>query len=222
MQAEAPVLKSGYWEHKAFASASTDTQDQVFHAVGAALSSWESAESALATLYVMLCDVENGSSAAIARTFGSIPSSAGRRKIIKAAAEIYFGTHWQNHRIKKGLTDLLAAFTKASERRDEFAHGQAYSFSINGKSHGCFLFASQYISSRNLPFPPGSPEDPFSNLSSTYRYTATEILDFARKFNELRDAVWSYVVSIRRIMGTPGIVLVTIMDAQADKSAKAG
>ncbi|BCZ77007.1 hypothetical protein PTKU64_06820 [Paraburkholderia terrae] len=223
MQAETPVLQNGYWEHKAFAPASTDTQDQLFHAVGAALSSWESAESALATLYVVLCDVETGSSySAISRTFGSIPSSAGRRKIIKAAAEIYFGMHWQSHPIKKGLTDLLAAFTKAAERRDEFAHGQAYSFSINGESPGCFLFASQYIASRNLPFPLGNPEDPFSYLSSTYRYTAAEILDFARKFIELRDAVWRYIGSIRRILGRPGIALVMDLDAKAAKAAKAG
>jgi hypothetical protein len=214
------VHQKGYWEHDVLSESSTDTQDQIFHAVGAALSTWESADSALATLYTVLCDVDGQSFGAISRTFGSIVSSSGRRKVIKAAAEMYFGADWQVSQIKKGLNDLLSAFSKASERRDEFAHGQAYGFTLNNVAHGCFLLASSYIASHNRAFPAANAADPFSSLTSTYRYTASEILSFAQKFGELRNAVYWYTGSIRRILGRPGIAFVLEIDKQKASAVK--
>jgi len=74
------VSQRSYWKQGDPASESSDTQEQIFHAVGAVSSAWESAESALATLYVVLCDADGASSiGAITRTFGSIMSSGTRR-----------------------------------------------------------------------------------------------------------------------------------------------
>lgn len=212
MNVPAEILQNAYWKRVESASESTDTQEQIFMAVGAALSDWESAESALATLYAVLCDADGTSYSAIIRTFGSVTSSGTRRNIIEATAEIYFGGHWNDQRIKKRLVGLLTAFGEASRRRDEFAHGQAYGFSLNGKHLGVFLFPSQYIASRNHAFPVPVDGDPFSSLPAKYRYTASEIHDFARKFRELRDAVFQLTIAIRRIGGTPGIALVLLMD----------
>jgi hypothetical protein len=37
-----------------------------------------------------------------------------------------------------------------------------------------------------------------------------DILEFELKFNALRDAVWQYLISIKKINGTPGEVVVAM------------
>jgi hypothetical protein len=206
-------FEKNYWKAPAPAAQGSASQDDVFLAVGAALSAWESAESALATLYVIMCDGETGTAKALARTFGAITSSASRREAIREAAEIYFGQHWSMPTVKKRLSRMLDAIGEASRRRDEIAHGQAYGYSVNNISHGFFLFASAYISSRNNAYPQGDPSDPFFLSTAKYRYSAAEIREFERRFNALRDAIFQYLISIRKIHGTPGEIFVTMQPA---------
>ncbi|NML29712.1 hypothetical protein [Paraburkholderia antibiotica] len=209
---QSPFSKK-YWEAPSPATVGSKSQDEIFRAVGAALSAWESAESALVTLYLILCECESGSYVAVRRTFGSIVSGGARREAIKAAAEIYFGHHWKA-KAGKRLRSLIDAFGEASRRRDEIAHGQAYSFTVNSRSYGNFLFASEYIANRNHPYPQANAEDPFSGTTAKYHYRAEDVLVFASKFSALRDAVWQYTFSIKKIAGTPGEVLVGMFDAQ--------
>lgn len=199
-----------YWKAPNLSPHGSATQAEIFHAVGAALSAWESVESALAMLYVILCDGETGPYKALARTFGSITSSGSRREAIKAAAEIYFGQDWETPRVKKRLIRMLESIGEASRRRDEIAHGQAYGITVDNKSYGYFLFASEYISSRNYAFPQLNFPDPLSFSTAKYRYTASEILEFEIKFNALREAVWQYLISIKKINGTPAEVIISI------------
>jgi hypothetical protein len=213
LNSDQSLFAPNYWKAPDLSPQGSNTQAEVFHAVGAALSAWESTESVLATLYVILCDGESGPFKALARTFGSITSSGSRRDAIKAAAEIYFGQYWAMPTVKKRLIRMLDSIGEASRRRDEIAHGQAYGITIDNKSYGYFLFASEYISSRNHAFPQFNPVDPLSYSTAKYRYSAAEILAFERKFNALRDAVWQYLISIKRINGTPGEVVIAMQTA---------
>ncbi len=212
LNSDQSLFAKKYWKAPELSPQGSASQVEVFQAVGAALSAWESVESALATLYVILCDGETGPYKALARTFGSITSSGSRRNAIKAAAEIYFGPHWDIPKVKKRLTHMLDSIGEASQRRDEIAHGQAYGVTIDNKSHGYFLFASDYISSRNHAFPQVNSDDPLSFFTAKYRYSAVDILEFEIKFNSLREAVWQYLVSIKKINGTPGEVFISMQD----------
>ena len=198
LNSDQSLFTPNYWKAPDLSPQGSATQAEVFHAVGAALSAWEGAESALATLYVILCDGETGHYKALARTFGSITSSSSRREAIKAAAEIYFGQYWAVPKVKKRLTRMLESIGEASRRRDEIAHGQAYGVTVDNKSYGYFLSASEYISSRNHAFPQVNSGDPLSFSTAKYRYSAVDILEFELKFNALRDAVWQYLISIKK------------------------
>lgn len=210
LNSDQSLFAINYWKGGALSSQGSSSQAEVFQAVGAALSAWESVESTLATLYVILCDGETGSYKALARTFGSITSSGSRRDAIKAAAEIYFGPHWDLPKVKKRLTRMLDSIGEASRRRDEIAHGQAFGVTVDNSPYGHFLFASDYISSRNHAFPQVNSDDPLSFLTAKYRYSAAEIFEFEIKFNSLREAVRQYLISIKKINGIPGEVFITM------------
>ncbi|PHN53232.1 hypothetical protein AO286_26575 [Pseudomonas syringae] len=210
LNSDQSLFVPNYWKAPDLSPHGSATQAEVFQAVGAALSAWESVESALAMLYVILCDGETGPYKALARTFGSITSSGSRREAIKAAAEIYFGQDWETPKVKKRLVRILESIGEASRRRDEIAHGQAHGATINNKSYGHFLFASEYISSRNYAFPQVNSADPLSFFTAKYRYTAVDILEFEIKFNALREAVWQYLISIKKISGTPAEVIIAM------------
>lgn len=210
LNSDQSLFAINYWKGAKLSSQGSSSQVEVFQAVGAALSAWESVESMLATLYVILCDGETGSYKALARTFGSITSSGSRRDAIKAAAEIYFGPDWDNLKVKKRLTRMLESIGEASRRRDEIAHGQAFGITVDNNSYGYFLSASEYISSRNHAFPQVNPDDPLAFFTAKYRYSAAEIFEFEMKFNLLREAVRQYLISIERINGIPGEVFIAM------------
>ena len=69
--------------------------DPIYHAVGFALSQWETAEVMLVDLFLTMCECENSNSYnPVRRAFGSFESSGGRRKALEEAAEVYFGQYW--------------------------------------------------------------------------------------------------------------------------------
>lgn len=179
----------------------------IFHAVGFALTNWEQAECALATLfYVVSNATEANALNAVRRAFGAIESSAGRRRAIRAAAEIYFSHEWTNPIVSGPFNALIRAFDNGSARRDEIAHGTAYGLQTDGVELGAFLYPAEYNTQRTHAWM-GPHEDPFSLTKATYRYTSRNILDYAFKFSELRNKVWEYIASIRKIDGIPAAVL---------------
>jgi hypothetical protein len=178
-----------------------------FHAVGLALTNWELAETALATLFYVLSNATEANALnAIRRAFGAIESSAGRRKAIEAAAEIYFAHDWKNKVVSEPFLGLMAAFKDASARRDEIAHGIVHGMKVNDEELGCFLYPSEYNTQRTQAWIT-SDADPFAFKRALYRYTSKNILEYAQKFFELHNHVWSYISSVRKIGGIPAVVL---------------
>jgi hypothetical protein len=180
----------------------------IFHAVGQALTQWESAECALALLFQVMSEAkEPGASHAVRRAFGSIEHSAGRRKALIAIAEVYFGPYWSNSVVKTPFNRLMKAFEQGSSRRDEIAHGMAYSVTVNNEPKGAFLFPSEYNTQRTFPFAGPLENDPLAFTRAKYRYTTAVIHEFTRKFGQLRDMTYDYARQIRKVGGRPAVVL---------------
>ncbi|WP_158756230.1 hypothetical protein [Dyella sp. S184] len=143
---------------------------------------------------------------AVRRAFGSIESSAGRRRALEAAAEIYFAQEWENPVVRKPFKSLMLAFEEGSKRRDEIAHGMAYGVTFNSTPMGCFLFPAEYNTQRTTPWM-GNADDPFAFSRAKYRYTSTMIHGLASKFGELWHKVIEYTPTIRMVNGTPAVIL---------------
>lgn len=208
----------GYFARSKPAAIGDSDADATFRAVGLALTNWELAETDLATLFSMLSGATDvGAFNAIRRAFGAIESSAGRRKAIEAAAEIYFSHDWKDSAVSGPFNGLMAAFRDASARRDEIAHGIVHALSVNNEQLGCFLYPAEYNTQRTHAWMAGDG-DPFDFKRAAYRYTAGDIVEYARKFGELGGRVLSYTVSIRKIGGTPAVVLdARLGDGAAEK-----
>lgn len=204
---EVRLFPKGYFARAKPEAVGDQDVSAIFHAVGFALTNWEQAECALATLfYVVSNATEVNALNAIRRAFGAIESSAGRRRAIRAAAEIYFSHEWTNPLVRDPFDGLLKAFDDGAARRDEIAHGTAYGLTADGTALGAFLYPAEYNTQRTLALM-GAHDDPFGITRATYRYTSLNILDYAAKFSELRDKAWEFIGSIRKINGIPAIVL---------------
>jgi hypothetical protein len=197
------------------------TQDVIFHAVGLALTQWETAENALATLFLVVSESENANTIhALRRAFGSIESGAARRKALEAAAEVYFGSSWTNNAVRVPFRNLIDSFASGSHRRDEIAHGMAVPVTIDGKEMGAFLFPAEYNTQRTFTSVGDMTIDPLAFMRGKYRYTAANIHEFVTKFGQLRDAIYGYIPSIRRVGGTPAQVLDSQFGAGTSKKVE--
>jgi hypothetical protein len=131
-----PLFAASYWERPELSpdDRGDASVDPIFHAVGLALSQWETAESVLVDLFIMLCDLDNANSyTAIRRAFGTLESSGGRRKALEEAAEVYFGHYWGDPATKP-FKKLLSTFERASGRRNDIAHGRAHHLTVYWES----------------------------------------------------------------------------------------
>jgi hypothetical protein len=165
-----------------------------------ALTEWERAEQNMAQLFSHLVGnpgVYN--TPAAAKAYGSIESSSARIRMVRAAAEAFFGQHYANPKISKPLSLLLAAHEEASHRRNEVAHGVAHGpVQLNSKPLGTFLVAPNYHTDRNAGWLSSTPGDYWSSVTrSIYRYNERDLSEIADKFNKLSWAILHYIYSIQ-------------------------
>lgn len=215
--ADDPLFVGTYWERPELSQADRGdaSVDPIFHAVGLALSQWETAESALADLFLILCECDNASShTAIRRAFGSIESSGGRRKALEEAAEVYLG-HYGADPSTKPFKKLISTFERASGRRNDIAHGRAHALAVDNQPLGAFLFPAPYNTGRNSLFPAVDNSDPFSVTTGKYRYTSATVIGFANKFGELTMKIFEYMVGSVKLNGVPKQILAAQLREQA-------
>ena len=184
-----PAIEKGYWGRDLLETVTIgdDNPDQIFHAVGMALSQWETLENEMFNLYLIFCESDNPATInALRRAFGTIESSDGRRKALAEAASVYFGDHNYPNGIAKPYRLLFESHKKASDRRNEIAHGVVYNVMINNEIKGNFLFPASYNSGRNSPYINSSIGESGGQFKTEmYRYTSSQIYTIARKFGEL-------------------------------------
>lgn len=133
----------------------------------------------------------HGVSAKVLRAYGSINHSAGRREAMRGAAELYFHERGELILPKETFRQLMHAWEKGSNRRDDIAHGKVVSLlpwktAERELKGGHFLFASGYNTGRNHAYREDFT-DPVLTLAK-YRYVASDIIAYGAKFHELRAA----------------------------------
>jgi hypothetical protein len=184
-----------------------DDANKIYAAVGFALSCWESLETSLADLFIMLAEPYSISAIKILRcTYGAIGFNPGRRQAVEFAGELYFGKYWKT--TKRSFNRILSHIDRASQRRDDIAHGHVVGFlsSQNGLKpdtmDGFFLVPPRYNARLNFVSPETMREtDPQATYRGRYKFTADFITNTANKFKIIEDSLYEYMEQISKDNG---------------------
>ncbi|KAF0128503.1 MAG: hypothetical protein FD152_2312, partial [Xanthobacteraceae bacterium] len=120
----------------------TEVMDDVFRAVGAALTQWEFVETAFAELFGTLLGAPGGSAA---RAYGVVTTSGARRDMISQAAQ---GEFPHDEVLLAQIKDVLSIAEVGSQRRNEIAHGAVMRLTDRGEDRGCYLIPPTYVSKK--------------------------------------------------------------------------
>jgi hypothetical protein len=160
------------------------SKDNLFRAVGAALSQWEFFEGNLTLAFSYLLGAGYGNIGAI-RAYGSVETFRGRAKLIESAAEVYFRYNPDNA-LHSLLDEILKRSRQFSARRNEIAHGIVSPFvrlSENDEWVDCgFVLYPAYYATRKRQLPATTPLDP---VEFTFAYSSIEIDTFRDHFDRL-------------------------------------
>jgi hypothetical protein len=159
------------------------TPDEIYLEVGRSLHRWEHAESALARLFQVFCESQ---SVASCRAYGVIEAPFVREQTLRFAGETFFSVPSRaDKKDKADLKALLAAYSNASQYRNNIAHGMTVGFYLkeDGSYSGYFLtppsYASKKVGSLNT-----SGMHPWF-LTYNYYYTASDVMHYTNRFQEI-------------------------------------
>lgn len=197
------------WDDPVAASEGDAESRSVYHAVGFALSTWETeVEERLFSLLMQMAGDKTGkANLALSRALGSIESNSGRHAALEAAAEVYFTPEqWKDKAIRGRFFDLMDNVRRAAKKRNQIAHGivserividdtpdsDGY-VSHDNVSVGFFLKAPNYTTLRNQIHSIKIDERiSFSWTTSAYRYNSKQIDEFSGKFSHLGREIQEY------------------------------
>jgi hypothetical protein len=154
----------------------TKDPDEIFRAVGGALSAWESVEHQIAMIFTLLV-AENppspplGDSSPAVRAYGSVVSFQARAAMVEAAARAFFYLHpHQKHEYQ--LKKIMKAANGWAARRNDVAHGNVAGcpWDLNQ----CLLWPSDYNSKKYSV-----------ERRPAYLYNDAQIDDFTKRFYDL-------------------------------------
>jgi hypothetical protein len=146
--------------------------EDIFAAVGIALSAWENCERSFAHIFSRLVH-PNGSGFAAQRAYGEIIASGTKKQMIESASEIFF-RNFPNEAAETELTALLDIYQTAVGRRNDIAHGIAGGDYDDAGEIWSFLVPNTWGSkSRDM------------RLQIAYRYSSWQIEQFADGFGAL-------------------------------------
>lgn len=166
------------------------TADELYRAVGIALSIWETVDETCAWIFAVLVDSRNG---AAELAYGSVVASSARVEMIKAAGQR--ALH-QDESLLKDLQKMLAVTTKLGARRNEIAHGIVQGYEVmtvdqpviiledddRFGDEGFYLVPPRYATRKRGSPAASSPRQFY--LQGTYAYVAEQVLDYANQFRE--------------------------------------
>lgn len=163
----------------------------LYAAAGSALSAWEHAESALMTVFQVLCETP---SLAASHAFGTIASVQGRKAALAAAAEEFFrrrraGSGTNVEAQEKSVAALLKAYQTASICRSNIAHGVAE----QPHAHGYFLCAPPVAGKKRHKY--AYPAQTWAS-GTTYFYKVNDIEQCARRFVAIREEAMRLVIAL--------------------------
>lgn len=212
------IFTETFWDRAPSKEQGDTLPDALFCAVGRALTAWEWVEQAQGGLFLTLTGVQTADSLnAVRRAYGSIFGNSGRRTALTAAAEVYFGGYWAEKSVRRRFNLFNKAIELASKRRDDITHaGVITSIKIDNIDKGGFLMPLEY----NTKFTHAFPPLPLDHLSFTgkYRFTSEDILQWTKRFDFLRNAIWDLQLKLRRT--NEGIPLIAEMIAAGEIGGK--
>jgi hypothetical protein len=158
------------------------TDDALYIAVGAALSTWELVEEGLAELFALFIGAPEAGPASghqpAIRAYGSVISFKGRIEMVSAAAQAFFHKE-PDSPVYQQFGRLMVEASGYSGRRNDIAHGRVQL--MPGK--GFYVFPGLYNSSKN---PVGR--------EAVYAYNDTQVHHYREGFRALSEKLTDYAV----------------------------
>lgn len=166
---------SNPWDIRPWAERGEKSENDVFVAVGKALSHWELLEQAIAGLFTL---VTVGSyyapSAPMLRAYSSVASSGNRIQMVRAALEGWL-RDWKDCPLCENSLEILKECSGWAGRRNDIAHGLVDRF-VDEFEKGWFLVPALY-----------SKKGRNEVGKMDYRYNAEIIHNFSDQFLELHN-----------------------------------
>jgi len=184
---------SNPWDRPPIPSIGDDTADEIYRAVGYALTGWEFLEIELAGLFDILIGVDLDSHASH-RAYGSVTIWNIRRDMLQATSEAYF-LSFNNPNLNKRIDDAIKLVDHYPPRRNDIAHGIVADYDrflqishpLGGFS-GWLLFPA-YTSTKSMALPFKAPN---------YGFNAKIIADFGDKFRSIKPSISELIEEIRK------------------------
>jgi hypothetical protein len=156
----------------------SDTAEEVWLAVGRALTRWEQAETEIAWVFNALMQPLPAPVATHepgARAYAAVITFNGRQDMLQAASDAYFNEHFgtepKNHYAQRVLNHLIKISRKLGARRNEIAHALVSPASFTGP--GFYLHPGIHSSKVNVAY------------IGDYQYTGAQVDVLAERFSEL-------------------------------------
>ena len=166
------------WDRRPYPQHGDQDQDEIYTAVGRALSAWERYEAALAFLLANLVG-PNEIPLPAQRAYAAVRTSEARQEMLKAASIAYFLTRTDcktKDELQATFKDRLKEACAFCPRRNEIAHGVVDRFNEPGKTYALFP-----------PYGSLKARDAFGKAE--YCYTAADLEHYKSAFEGLRDPV---------------------------------
>jgi hypothetical protein len=158
------------------------TREELYLAVGAALSAWELVEEGLAEIFALFVGASVSGHDPAIRAFGSVLTFKGRQEMVCAAKESFFLKAAVHEPLVKQFGELNEEAGGFAGRRNEIAHGRVQS--LSGK--GFYLLPGLYNTSKN----PINPQT--KNPLLAYAYGPKEIESYREGFELLASKLSDY------------------------------
>jgi hypothetical protein len=160
------------------------TEEELYFAVGYALSAWELVEEGLAEIFALFIGAReagppsSGHQPAI-RAYASVISFNSRKEMVAAAAQAYFYRAGKDEPLKSQFGSLIDEAGGHAGRRNDIAHGRVQL----SPGDGFYLLPGLYNSKKN---PIGQPP--------TYAYDASQVHFYGEGFRILSQKLADYAI----------------------------
>ena len=172
------------WEIRPPSPIGNSNENEIFSAVGQALTEWEQVEKACAQLFAIFVSANRRRLyfAPAVRAYGCIISTKSKNDMLREAAKAFFSTRKTKSHFVADFEQVMADYLNFANRRNEIAHGSVQRVFITArttargsrqKAIGCYLMPSFYN-------PKKFKEEKFS-----YYYTSNDVIHYRQEFTKL-------------------------------------
>jgi hypothetical protein len=167
-------------------------EDELFVAVGRALSQWEGLEAETGGIYAALTTGPSERYLAPAnRAFGTVTNTGARAEMIAHAAEAFFHSH-PTKEIEAELKDILKSYRGWAARRNDIAHGCS-----TASNHPDYSDDDQPIITTYCLCPSHGHSRKWAlSMEPFYHYIPPEIDSFGAAFDALSQRVAAFAVRL--------------------------